>query len=69
MLSRPQGRSAAGGINSIKNENVSNRTRYLPDCRAVPSIANMAAIGNVDVMLDKLNVHRICVYVSKSYKD
>ena len=69
MLSRPQGCSAAGGINWIKNETVSNRTRYLPDCSAVTSIANMAAIGNVDVMIDNLNVHRLCAYVCKSFKE
>ena len=37
-LSRPQGRSAAGGIKSMKNANdhVGNRTRDLPACSAVP---------------------------------
>jgi hypothetical protein len=50
MISRPQGRSAAGGFDSMKNETVSNRTRDLPDCSAVPSISEMAAIRNGDVM-------------------
>jgi hypothetical protein len=37
-LSRSQGRSAAGRINSMKNSNgaIGDRARYVPACRAVP---------------------------------
>ena len=53
----------------MKNETDSNRTRDLLGCSAVPSIANMAAIGNVEVMVDNLNVHRRCACVSTSFKE
>jgi hypothetical protein len=66
MLIQPQGLSVAGGINLMKNETVNNRTSDLPNCSAVPSIANMAVIRNGDVMLDNLNVHSSCAYVSPS---
>ena len=39
-LIRPQGRSKAGRIMSMKNSNdiIRNRTRYLPACSAVPEL-------------------------------
>jgi hypothetical protein len=39
-LSQPQGHSAAGRIMSMKNSNdtIGNRTRYFPNCSAVPQL-------------------------------
>ena len=48
-LSRPQGDRVAGRITSMENprDTIGNRTRDLPDCRAVPQAAATQQIGRL----------------------